>query len=155
MSTDLLSFEHPSVLLFSLYGAQCLSENWLMRGCYSCLNIKNVPRFYIPKYYQNSVTSWCFHPGDLVNIFQSLQFQFLYYDFALRFPYTISIYQTFRFWEATSNLRPPMAFLSHIRYAIACSCCECFNLRARRLPSKLLGTGICQGTFEIVAKEVL
>ena len=42
-----------------------------------------------------------------------------------------------------------------IRYARACSSYECFILRAMRLSNKLLGAGICQGTFEIVSKEVL
>ena len=42
-----------------------------------------------------------------------------------------------------------------IRYARACSSYECFILRAMRLSNKLLGQGICQGTFEIVSKDVL
>ena len=42
-----------------------------------------------------------------------------------------------------------------IRYARACSYYECFILRAMRHSNKLLGQGICQGTFEIASKEVL
>ena len=42
-----------------------------------------------------------------------------------------------------------------IRYARAWSSYECFILRALRLSNKLSWAGICQGTFEIVSKEVL
>ena len=56
---------------------------------------------------------------------------------------SISILQTFRFWEATSHLRPPKAFFISqlIRYARACSSYECFILRAVWLSNKLDGQG--------------
>ena len=56
---------------------------------------------------------------------------------------SISTSQTFRSWVVIFHLRQPMEFFISqlIRYSRACSSCECFILRARRLSSKLLKQG--------------
>ena len=59
----------------------------------------------------------------------------------------------------SSNIQSSPAFCVYIsqliRYARACCSYVCFILRAVRLSNKLFRAGICQGTFEIVSKEVL
>ena len=55
---------------------------------------------------------------------------------------SISTLQTSRSWVVIFHLRRPMACFSlNIRYARACSLYEYFNLRARRLSSKLFKQG--------------
>ena len=68
----------------------------------------------------------------------------------------ISILQTFRSWGATSHLRPPTAFLSHISSDTP-GLAPLMNVLFWEwcdFPISF-SAGLCKGTFEIVSKEVL